>query len=99
MGFRMTREESTRGLTETSRSRPARPAGGIEGFVRSAWERGWLPVLLLVAGTLIAYQPVWQAGFLWDDDIFLVNNPLIRASDGLYRFWCTTEAPDYFPMT
>ena len=54
-------------------------------------------MLLLV--TILAYQPVWHAGFIWDDDRFLVDNRLIKAGDGLYRFWCTTEAPDYFPMT
>jgi protein O-mannosyl-transferase len=42
---------------------------------------------------------VWQAGFIWDDDGFLVENPLIRAADGLYQFWFTTAAPDYFPVT
>ena len=54
---------------------------------------------LLVLATLLAYQPVWHAGFIFDDDAFLVDNPLIKAGDGLYRFWCTTAAPDYFPLT
>ena len=54
---------------------------------------------LLVLGTVLAYQPVWHAGFIWDDDTFLLDNRLIQASDGLFRFWCTTEAPDYFPLT
>lgn len=26
------------------------------------------------------------------------NNPLIKAPDGLSRFWFSTEAPDYFPL-
>ena len=26
------------------------------------------------------------------------NNPLIKAPDGLARFWLSTEAPDYFPL-
>jgi len=42
---------------------------------------------------------VWHAGFIWDDDTFLVNNPLIKLSNGLYQFWFTTKAPDFFPMT
>src|SRR5262249_47046133 len=28
----------------------------------------------------------------------LTDNPLIKASDGLYRIWCTTEAIDYWPV-
>ena len=59
----------------------------------------WLMAALMVLMTVLAYQPVWHAGFIWDDDAFLVDNPLIKAGDGLYRFWCTTSAPDYFPMT
>jgi tetratricopeptide (TPR) repeat protein len=61
--------------------------------------KGWLFGVLLVAATFAAYQPMWHAGFIWDDDTFLLRNPLIKAADGLCRFWCTTEAPDYFPMT
>jgi tetratricopeptide (TPR) repeat protein len=55
--------------------------------------------VLLVAATVVAYLPVWRAGFIWDDDTFLLNNPLIRQPDGLFRLWFTTAAPDYFPLT
>lgn len=55
--------------------------------------------LLLVALVLVAHLPALGAGFLWDDDTFLTANPLIHAPDGLARFWFSTEAPDYFPLT
>ena len=54
---------------------------------------------MLVAATVVAYLPVWWAGFIWDDDTFLLNNPLIQRPDGLFRLWFTTAAPDYFPLT
>ncbi len=55
--------------------------------------------LVLIAGTLLVYVPGMRAGFIWNDDTFLTQNPPIQASDGLYRFWFTTEPPDYFPLT
>ena len=55
--------------------------------------------LVLVIVTFAAYQPTWHAGFIWDDDNLVVQNPLIRMSDGLHRFWFTTQAPDYWPLT
>ncbi len=54
---------------------------------------------LLVAVTLLAYLPVLRAGFIWDDDTFLTQNALIKAADGLRRFWATTQATDYWPVT
>ena len=54
---------------------------------------------LLVAATVLAYLPALQGGFIWDDDKFLTRNRLIKAADGLYRFWFTREATDYWPMT
>jgi len=53
-------------------------------------------LILLVA--VLTYLPVYHADFIWDDDDFLTDNPLIHAPDGLHRFWCTTQAPDYFPL-
>jgi len=65
----------------------------------AGWNGRWPWGLILVVVTFLAYLPVWRAGFIWDDDSFLVNNPLIKDPRGLHGFWCTTAAPDYFPMT
>ena len=74
-------------------------ANGIAGFLQFSRVPGWLMGLFLVGIVIIVYLPVWHAGFIWDDDTFLVNNPLIRQADGLYQFWFTARAPDYFPLT
>ena len=54
---------------------------------------------VLVVVTILAYQPVWHAGFIWDDDVLITENRMVTASDGLHRLWFTTEAPDYYPLT
>ena len=81
-------------------SGPVKESSEIPSRVETSWWTrdccfGWF----LVAATLIAYLPVWHAGFLWDDDILLTGNPLIHQADGWYRFWLTKETPDYFPLT
>jgi tetratricopeptide (TPR) repeat protein len=73
-------------------------------FLPSSWRHNWLLGLLLVAVILMAYQPVWHAGFIWDDDEFLTDKPVIKSvdfksADCLYRVWFTTSLPDYYPMT
>ncbi|MBN1669888.1 MAG: tetratricopeptide repeat protein [Kiritimatiellae bacterium] len=64
-----------------------------------AHRRDALAGLALLAVTLAVYAPVIAGGFVWDDHVFLVDNPLIHAPDGLWRFWFTTEPTDYFPVT
>ena len=55
--------------------------------------------LLLVAATILAYQPAWHAGFIWDDDDYVTNNPLLTAPDGLKRIWFSLDSPSqYFPL-
>ncbi|MGA2060319.1 MAG: tetratricopeptide repeat protein [Thermoguttaceae bacterium] len=29
----------------------------------------------------------------------MTTSPIVKASDGLYRFWCTTDSTDYWPVT
>jgi tetratricopeptide (TPR) repeat protein len=77
----------------------AKESHGILGFLPSSWRHDWLLGFFLVVATLMAYQPVWHAGFIWDDDTFLTANPAIKSADGLYRLWFTASTPDYFPMT
>ena len=47
----------------------------------------------------LAYLPAINGGFIMDDDLLLTDNHLIKAPDGIYRLWCTTESPDYWPFT
>ena len=65
----------------------------------SWWRSNFAWAALLVVATLAAYFPLTHAGFVWDDDSILTRNPLIKASDGLWRIWFTTDAPDYWPIT
>ncbi len=68
-------------------------------FLPSSWRHDWLLGLFLVAVTIIAYQPVWHCGFIWDDNEFVTDNPVIKSTDGLCRLWFTASTPDYYPMT
>jgi hypothetical protein len=49
------------------------------GWLRDLWGRGWLKGLLLVVAVDFAYQPVWHAGFIWDDNAH-VTKPGLRSS-------------------
>jgi hypothetical protein len=55
--------------------------------------------LVLGALGLFVYWPALNGGFIFDDEVLLSRSELIRAADGLYRFWFTTEAHDYWPVT
>jgi protein O-mannosyl-transferase len=54
---------------------------------------------LLIGLTFLACLPVLFGGFIWDDHSMIIGNRMVHASDGLYRFWFTAEAPDYWPLT
>ncbi|PWU11494.1 MAG: hypothetical protein C5B50_23200 [Verrucomicrobia bacterium] len=53
----------------------------------------------LVALVLVAYGPVWDAGFVWDDDLHVTKNRLLWDSDGLRKIWFSADAPQYYPLT
>lgn len=55
--------------------------------------------LAIVLLTALAYLPVWRAGYIWDDDTALTENPLVRSGSGLGKIWFSTEPFDYFPLT
>ncbi len=62
--------------------------------------RDWVLALALVLATVLAYHPVWRAGFIWDDDVYVTRNPLLTAPDGLQRIWFSFDSPSqYFPLT
>jgi tetratricopeptide (TPR) repeat protein len=74
------------------------PANGAESSQAALRDR--FLALALVLATVLAYLPVWHAGFIWDDDVYIINNPLLTASDGLWRIWFSLDSPSqYFPLT
>ena len=56
-------------------------------------------VVMIVAAVCIAYFSFLSGGFIWDDDTYLTDNPIIKASDGLYRFWSSVDPVDYYPVS
>jgi len=59
----------------------------------------WFFVLMLAIMTFAAYQPVWHAGFIWDDDDHLTANPAMTAPDGLRMIWSSLAVSRYYPLT
>ena len=62
-------------------------------------KRDWFFCLILAVVTMLAYQPAWNGGFIWDDDEYVTNNKLLTAPDGLRRIWFSLDSPSqYFPL-
>jgi len=57
----------------------------------------WPALIVLI--TFVVYIPSMHGGFVWDDVTYIASNPIVKAADGLHRFWVTTEAFDYYPLT
>ncbi|MGA3285556.1 MAG: hypothetical protein ABSD57_14000 [Verrucomicrobiota bacterium] len=53
----------------------------------ATWNRGWLPGLLLIAATILAYWPALHGGFLWDDDYQISVNNALRSPTGLSPYF------------
>jgi protein O-mannosyl-transferase len=71
----------------------------IPKVLASARSRAWFFALALAALTIFAYRPAWHGGFIWDDDVYVTNNELLTAPDGLRRIWFSFDSPSqYFPL-
>jgi len=87
-------------LVPTAKSKSGREpaAHGIAKFLLAAWNRGWLPGLLLAIATFTAYQPAWNGKPIWDDDNHLTK-PELRSLAGLARIWIQPGASQqYYPL-
>jgi Flp pilus assembly protein TadD len=66
---------------------------------RTLPERRQIGTALLVLCTVIAYLPVINAGFIWDDDLLLTRNAQIQSAQGLGEIWLGKNSCDYTPLT
>ena len=62
------------------------------------------PKILLQAAALVllimlAYLPASRGGFVWDDDAYVTDNPMLAVPDGLWKIWFSSDHPSqYFPL-
>ena len=52
----------------------------------------------LVCLTFASYAPVFHAGYVWDDDAWLTQNPAIRDTHGLHAIWTSVPRMQYYPL-
>ncbi len=56
-------------------------------------------IAIIVLAVFFSYLPSITGGFVFDDNLLLTKNYLVRNPDGLHRIWCTSESVDYWPIT
>ena len=79
-----------------SKKSPARSASSAVPRGRS---QDWLWGAALVALAALVYLPSLKNGFIWDDDMYVVNNLTLRDSRGLAAIWFQLNAtPQYYPL-
>jgi len=74
------------------------PVGAVLPGTPSWFRQDWFLGLILLVAVFLVYQPVWYAGFVWDDDTMVTANPCIVGPLGLKEIW-TTSAADICPLT
>lgn len=68
-------------------------------FGESRLRKYLLPGALLVALTFVAFAPVLRAGFVWDDDVYVTENPKLQDLSGLRDIWLDIGATKmYVPL-
>ena len=60
---------------------------------------GHVIILLILVLTCIAYFPVSNNAYIWDDDHYITNNPTLRDGQGLLDMWTEPRSiPQYYPL-
>src|SRR5882724_9180660 len=58
-------------------------------------KRDWFFCLILAVVTLLAYEPAWHGGLVWDDEANIAG-PELRSLDGLRRIWLVPRATQQY---
>lgn len=82
----------------TKPRQPRGPTRADGGAAASDVRRTVVGIALVTVITAIAYAPSLHGEFIIDDDLYVTGSTLIKAADGPYRFWLTTEPTDYWPV-
>ena len=71
----------------------------MEKPLPSYFKVSWIAGAGLLMVLLVAYFPVLQNGFIWDDDRHLTDNPFVTNFDGLKPLWLEVRSTQqYYPL-
>ena len=59
----------------------------------------WLQAAAIILAGIWVYSPALHGTWLWDDDQYITQNPLLRTSAGLAQIWLAPKGVNYFPLT
>ena len=79
-------------MTSRPRSKPA--------HARAIWSVPLpLRVAIIIVAVALIYLPALHANFVWDDELLITANPLLRDLSGLVEIWTGGRTADYYPLT
>ena len=74
------------------------PAAAGRDEAISSWH-SLVAAVALIFLTLLAYGHAYSAGYIWDDDQYVFENPNLRSVEGLARIWFMPRcSPQYYPL-
>ena len=74
-------------------------SGGSAGIMVTRWLGHPIAAAgLLVAMTVTIYLPAMHGQFVWDDLLYITENPRVVSPDGLRGIWVQVGAEDYRPQ-
>ena len=53
---------------------------------------------VIVLATAWVYAPAIHGGWLWDDDVEITGNAVLRDAGGIRKIWLAPSGADYFPL-
>src|ERR1700679_611892 len=59
----------------------------------------WLGVAVIILAAFWVYAPAIHGDWLWDDDWYITNQPLLHDLNGLWKFWFAPGSwIEYYPV-
>jgi protein O-mannosyl-transferase len=79
-------------------NRSGRGKSRVAQVVQRLGTQNCLFAFALIVVVFLAYQPAWNGGFVWDDDLHLLNNPVLKPG-GIGKIWVPGNFANYWPLT
>lgn len=69
---------------------------------RSRLQELWPGAAVILAAVVVAYIPVFDCGFIWDDPEYVLHNDTLKTVEGLEKIWFSPgqrdSTPQYYPL-